>query len=413
MFTDAVANILNPQPYTMLHSFSYSALMDIATPLWEQVLGGVMLLSTPVAETADNIFLPADAVPLATAGGGYSGDDVWRGTINLNESYPLDNGYHFTWDFATDKANGTIACVALTSKSFASSGFNCVANTSNGGKLILNHQSPVNDPNAGYFTYTYGQYVGTFEPNVHLFVYKMDKDLLMFTKVRSVDPSALTILDECGCADIAEPFARESLSLPFDISSDCLFYVEDGVMYYFSTVDDTAGGITEVEYAGIDVHTLTMTQQGSFTMIHNGGSLDVGAVHGGYIWVATHECLAKCNATGAVVKKHKLSANGGRFVNIGGRLLYKIGELIYDIEGDDMLMMYTAQPLVPAANVDIKPPYIALTERIGHTALGESYTNRPVVGIMGNYLATINNLAVPITKTSDQVLKVSYDITNS
>ena len=44
----------------------------------------------------------------------YAGSDVKRGTINLNESYSYDNKALYTFDFATDKANGTFQSIMFS-----------------------------------------------------------------------------------------------------------------------------------------------------------------------------------------------------------------------------------------------------------------------------------------------------------
>ena len=50
-------------------------------------------------ESKDNRMLREDCVPVGTAGDAYSGSNVMRGSLNINESYETENGYHFTWDF--------------------------------------------------------------------------------------------------------------------------------------------------------------------------------------------------------------------------------------------------------------------------------------------------------------------------
>ncbi len=414
MFTDAIGNIIDPAPFAMLHNFSFSEFMKLATPLWERYLGGILLLSEPLEERKDNIFLPAGAKPLATAGGDYSGDDVLRGSLNLNESYPLTNGYHFTWDFATDKANGTVACVALTSRPFADSGLNCTVNTSNGGKVFINHLSNTLVPDQGTFIKSCGQYVGTFEHNTHLFVYANAEfeNAVTFAKVRGVDPYALTLLDECGCDTDTEPFETVVVGLPLAFDDECYIYVENDIVYFFCTTDNKTEQNTLFEYAGVDVHTLTIVDTGMFNTGYVSGSLDGAAVHNGFIWRTTYSCLQKCKPDGSVVAEFPIACSGSRFFVVGGRLYMQLNGLIYDLEGDEPRSMCISNPRVPAYNCDLKPPYIALTERIGHSGKGATYSICPSTAIMGNYLATINNLASPIVKTEQQVLKVVYEITN-
>lgn len=416
MFTDAIANIIDPAPFTMLYDFSFSDFMKLATPLWERYLGGVMLLSEPVEERADNIFLPGGAKPLATAGGAYSGDDVLRGSLNLNESYPLENGYHFTWDFATDKANGTIACVALTSRPFADSGLNCTGSTANGGKALINHLSSSQAPDKGNFIQGKGQYVGTFEHNTHLFVYANAEidNTLTFAKVRGVDPYALKLLDVSDCSISTEPYERINVELPFAIDDECYLYEENGIVYFFNSTDNKTEQTTLLEYAGVDVQTMTVVESGSFNTPYVGVSVDSAAVHNGYIWHVSYDCLQKCRPDGTVAAQYDISCNSNaRFFVLGNRLYMQMGTLTYDLDGDEPRSIYFDYERVPTYNCDLRAPYVALAVRYSHTGRGDTYQVRTSTAIMGNYLATINNLSSPIVKTEQQVLKIVYEIVNS
>ncbi len=416
MFTDAISNILNPTGYTMLHDFSYSALMKIAAPLWNYYLGGIILFSTTLEEDKSNIFIPPGAVPLATAGSEYAGDDVLRGTLNLNESYETENGYHFTWDFGTDKANGTIAAVALTSQPFANSGINAVANDSNGGKLLINHQSTYLDPASGYYVNSYGHYMGTYEPNTHLFMYEDEPTSLTFTLCRSVDPSALKINDTVGCQAAMEPYYTKRISTGYDIRNAAFSFVDNdkGLIYLFVQTHDEFKEFTDLYYLAIDVHKLEITDQGLYTVAYDENAIEpIAAIYDNYLYRAASAQVLKYNYLGTRLEKIDVpTAGNGRFFTLNSRLYFRAGEYYYDLSGEKMLRYYAAQGVEPVYNIDIKPPYTALCERRAHAPLGPAFTSKPVLGVFGAYLATINNLSQPITKTSDQVLKIMYDISN-
>lgn len=83
---------------------------------------GVILFDTPLAESADKIY-PANQECVGHAGGDYSGTDIYRGDYNAAESGDIEDGYRHVWDFATDKANGTIACVCLTTLNGGNCGY--------------------------------------------------------------------------------------------------------------------------------------------------------------------------------------------------------------------------------------------------------------------------------------------------
>ena len=115
LVTDAVKRILNPPVYAMLYSFNFPNFINNVMPA-SKLFSGIMLLGNTLSESRENVMLSGDYIPVATAGGEYAGANVRRGTLNTNESYATANGYHFTWDFGTDKANGVIKSVALTSQ---------------------------------------------------------------------------------------------------------------------------------------------------------------------------------------------------------------------------------------------------------------------------------------------------------
>ena len=68
---------------------------------------------------------------IGRAGGGYSGSNTYRGTLNSLESGAITNGYRNVWDFDTSKCNGqTIKALTLTHR-----------NTGNNGWMSLSKQN--------------------------------------------------------------------------------------------------------------------------------------------------------------------------------------------------------------------------------------------------------------------------------
>ena len=114
MMTNAIPRLLNPRP-EWAFTGNTGSYLSAAYPLSENALGGLLLWDEEIEENAD-IVLPPDGVhSVAHAGGPYAGTNVRRGTYNQNESGAFEGGYKHVWDFSTDKGNGTIKCVSLTS----------------------------------------------------------------------------------------------------------------------------------------------------------------------------------------------------------------------------------------------------------------------------------------------------------
>nr|DAI52342.1 MAG TPA: hypothetical protein [Caudoviricetes sp.] len=117
MVTHAIRDILTMNPwgfkdYTSLKAGNYWRGLY---PIAKNLLGGIVLFPSTLTEDADAYYAPAKNIPTGYASiDAYTGADPKRGQYNASESGPLPNGYRFVYDYATDRANGTIAAVALT-----------------------------------------------------------------------------------------------------------------------------------------------------------------------------------------------------------------------------------------------------------------------------------------------------------
>lgn len=120
MITNALNYFFNSNP---MGAFSYLQTTDTIKyfnkyfiPMCPKLLGGIMLFSEPLDENVENILPNTNVMPMAYAANNANPyEDTKRGSMNLNESMPITNGYKFVWDFATSQGNGTIAAAALTS----------------------------------------------------------------------------------------------------------------------------------------------------------------------------------------------------------------------------------------------------------------------------------------------------------
>jgi hypothetical protein len=72
---------------------------------------GVFLFDEEISSNPDDFII--DRPRFASAGSEYAGTDSSRGTLNVNETGEVANGYRWVWDFSTDKANGTIRALGL------------------------------------------------------------------------------------------------------------------------------------------------------------------------------------------------------------------------------------------------------------------------------------------------------------
>lgn len=415
LVTNAITNIFNLPHYMQLHQFDHKQLFLKGLPLWKDLMGGIMLLGNNVAEDRDNITLGSDAVPIATAGGVYAGTCATRGTLNANESYATENGYRLTWDFGTDKANGTIKCIGLTSKEFGDTGF-FSEDTSSGSFVVLPQNiGTINATPEGAFEYGKGQYLGTFEPLTHLFAEVNDDGDLVVRRYRSLDPMAVRINSAAGLSALSEPISEQVVAAPVKLSADNNYFFDTDAMkvqYSVGYIDNGDGTMT-LTYTELDINTMTFGEAVTLTVPKI--SYIYFAVWKGHIYFTTTSGIYCYTLDGTFVYTVDLPKGYPSFMFVHGGCLIAdyFGYIVYISEKGVERRLNYGSVIYPAYSVDAKAPYVTAAPRPNHGAgWSESVTIKPVPIIISSYMATINNLAQPIEKTSEHNLKIVYDIYN-
>lgn len=90
-----------------------------ASSLWVNALGGLFLFDSRLEENVENTFMPAGVKMIGNGSKDMSnsGSVTELGSYNATESgLQSDGSIKLVYDFSTQQANGTIACVCLTSK---------------------------------------------------------------------------------------------------------------------------------------------------------------------------------------------------------------------------------------------------------------------------------------------------------
>lgn len=413
LVTDAMKNIFNPPHYMLMHEFNYSNLMVSGFPLSRDLLSGIVLLGNERREDASDFMLGTDTIPVGHAGGEYAGANTARGSLNLNESGPLENGHRFVWDFASDKANGTIKCIGLTSREFGNSGFQA-EDIKDGAFFVLPQNiGAVGPVPTGSFIQGAGQYIGTFRPMEHLFAELDAEGWLVFRRYRAFDPSALGMNDTLTVSQPWTPVSEERVKPPFTIVYDNHFFLntDTRTLYYFCWPNSTDGFAT-VSYVGYSVDDFTVADSGSITVPYV--PYEYFAVYNDHIWLDADNVLLEYDRNGTLVKTHPcVSSGGSALFMVNGCLMQKERSFVrcYSWGDTSCLIRDDQMQYTPTYNADLKPPYTAAAIRMSHSASTYSQYTKPVPVIVSSYLATINNLSQPLEKTSAQTLKIIYDIT--
>lgn len=130
MVTDYLEKLINPDYRTISAIFGADNVLpyDWALyPLLDKTIGGVFLFGENIPEDVVCKLPTAPLVGHASSVHPYS--LATCGMFNVNESVEIKDadgnfiGYKFVWDFSTDRANGTIKCVSLTTGQGGQKGF--------------------------------------------------------------------------------------------------------------------------------------------------------------------------------------------------------------------------------------------------------------------------------------------------
>ena len=129
MITNAVDTILNPPDYIEIgmdsdNDRSFNMLRDFVGNIADTAFRGVIVCRDKIPEDGNNMMLPWTNEEIGHAGIANTNTDTSIGTYNANESGRIENGkgYRHVWDFASDKANGEISCICLTTKDGGTNG---------------------------------------------------------------------------------------------------------------------------------------------------------------------------------------------------------------------------------------------------------------------------------------------------
>ena len=365
--------------------------MNKFLPLYKNGIGGIILFDSQIEENPDIVIAPSTVGCTGYAStGAYSGSDLSRGGMNVNETSLIDNGMKFVWDFATSQANGDIACVSLTH--------------ANGGRI-------------GYGSKNYGDSGNT---NISWFVnLSLDfygngnystcivDDTLYYASTVSVNEIVLEkhkiFLKEIGLRN-SYTTTKKIGEKRTTISS--ISYVQKPVF----CVDNRKAYLV-IDYNRIlDVTDFDDIKEYSLPV--NAASLRQMVVRNNYIYLgAASRNIEKYSISDTSAKLNEITVNSALnadgIKNINGYIILNNTTMLDEndnlriiyMKGDEYYLRYTPGQLY-------NPVFIP------HTVDTSSGT-RIMIGceIAPNYLATINNLKVPITKTSAQTMKITYTLT--
>lgn len=466
--TNAIEDILNyndPYGLAVRRTSTYFPQKTLY-PFPTTAFGGVFLWNENIADDPSITMPPNGILETGHAGGQYSGQNKYRGTYNTNESGNVTEngrrGYRHVWDFGTDKANGTIKCLSLTSVLGGNTGYcNHDFKKSNEGTICaycLGNSFKTNsgsgnepaDKTAGLpfidgasIAALYGVYEIKEDQNTLkvLFNAQVNKNSTYQYEVLEVSiPKTQNILSLLSYPAFFSTEQKTIISNanPLNWGGDmtrCMYLYNEKFYqcrvirvqnettgkykYYMKILRWSKSGAREED---IDV----LLPETPYT--YN----DPGFYFEGVVYYRTSsETLSKCDLSGNMLTgkiglwNYRENTSGGWSVIFSIRVMpdgnlnvvygsyssygWK-GRIIIDKKGTDSVMPINNYDYYSCnvATSSVKSPLLYRFMLFSYSGIGKVL--EPMLDVDPRYLSTINNLATPVVKTEAQTMKVTYEL---
>lgn len=435
MVTNALRDIFRP----LGHCNNCSQMYNNVAPYYQKLLGGILLFDSNIEENADTLFPPASAKLIGCGAYGLQNNTTGtvRGGYNQTESeLNLNSRYmKYVYDFATSQANGTIACVCLThlNGGFTSYGSDDAVFTSSyplGITVYDNVLQYVYTSNTGASTgdkYS-GMSIGTTEC---IFVIDRENDTVYYFRINN--SGEIDIIKRRAYLQsvsvLENPYTQKALleeqsislntAIPtnytaynFDHADNCLYIFSCSASYI---KPNETFMITKINISNMAVTQYTMTNTTDVNIATSGTRY--AFAHNGFVYLrasnspydvykfeigntANVSMMKRINVT-AVDGAPQLAVNGRIYFERDNDYLYVLNTVTHEIQKTEGNRIYSSNYQLCYTPV--------LNEPMLYYGSYGSYTTCGFL-LLSNYLATINNLSEPVTKTADKTMKITYII---
>lgn len=396
------------------------------TPLWQKLCGGLLLLDSVVDSNANFVAPGQKMTGRGYYGSSNNGSPVSLGSWNATESAVSSNAVQMVYDFTTSQGNGDIKAVCLTSDYCGRIGlgnqdddynisYNTDVATWQGYNKSFDGLTNLSNGHAFDGEYIYFNPVldGTSLTISKKYANARKVDLIhMLTDANVADTISLTLSSALAHDDnirLVQASATKLVVVGYDSNSDtAISTVEVNLSAnpITATVREISGipaldtyenyGYSEIDCLGVDGSGNPILVFGSYAYKPKAFAVNIGtsAKHS-FIWADAYTTWGLTNQQNCNI----IPIGNGNFIAASVRS--QVPGFACDLSNDSMkpCEAYNANPMVRAYNG---------LNLIGNT--GDSN-----IRMMQNpfYLATINNLATPVTKTSSQTMKVTYVISRA
>lgn len=440
MVTSAVSKLLSPKNEWLYgNSMNILGALSSAFPLYQRLLGGVLLFDTELSEDENNILPFGAAKNVGYAGGEYAGANRFRGSYNTNESGEVEDGYRHVWDFGTDKANGTIKSVCLTSVVGGDAGW---ALPSVGDTSVSSLAGVASFSNAGTIQsmkYIYGKplFMKKIVDGQDIEYISLRNGALYSVKEPAISNLKLKTALNMGASISTVNAKLGDLKTPisqYTSPEERIYYMggkihhvysTDGAQASFSITHDVYALTGELESSTV-VPTATSFYGFQGPMFFYKGryyacTTSTGMSLSVFLPDGTLESTISASDLPQINQSLGLRATSAVYIpQCDSIILVQTNsstsspDYMYSLNADGTLSAFhsarasSVPSVVPIPTEDNIAPYCLLT------TVGQQTTDHCLLylGFWTPYLGTINNLASSITKTTSQTMKIVYSIYN-
>ena len=435
MLTNAVNHILGLNPMGIFYSVAgeYDTHLlwnNNLIPICPNMIGGILLYSEALTEDADNIYPSTAKLPVAYASNDVNATaDVARGSMNLTESKPLDNGYRFVWEFTPSQGNGTIAAVALTSKQGGVAAYGSMENSKAAFYQIM--ETRLETQSVEELAELFSAVEVDFENNILISMRFQDSSVIIHKRRLPVFTLGLNDRLNDTTNDLLEEKVIPCSTFKF-IGSYTPYgdFLDghDGYWYGFANQANSSGD-AKMYWVKIKKDNYTMTE-GVWTLsncyLKAIGYFKVdtyaqrgvrGVIRNGYLYLTAYDDsgiykINLSNSTDVTLIPFGFTSEGKSQTGSGtcANYLFMVNDLIigwdYQIKPDDTVV----QTVGSTRLLNLGTPLFQYKEFC--FGWGGNYgSDYRMCFLLTPYLASINNLSTAVVKTTDKTMKITYELT--
>ena len=437
LVTNAVPDLLRLNPSGLMFPIQSTSTKfeEEIFPIANKCYGGILLFEDKLEEDPAKYIVPSTNKII-----GYASNDVnstdsqMRGSANLNESTPLENGYKFVWDFSTSQANGRISSLALTHYRGGTNFYGDIYGQNNNTIKLNSISGEVGNE-------VLRIYIGMVEANPLTNTFTsiwplMNRTLEIIKFKEAISSVGLNDKISRECFQKIEKVTLDIQDFYKDVRSfyqeySAFFDGEDGYYYGFILGESSNNKNTRLNRIKIKkgdysfttdawtIENIRLSRVGSYPSSDEYGAYkrSYSLIKDGYFYTInpSYTVIYKININNPIdIKEIDLGFKSNFEPDSDSySCLNKCGDYIlgsdFVIDKNDNVMRTKSSYFYK-----LMTPFISYGPfTIGYGSYtGNNYRSvNKMLYLMTPYLGTINNLSSPILKTADKTMKITYTLT--